>query len=166
MSAETNLRIWPVIIALVLITAVPTFAGKIIYVDDDGPADFTNIQAAIDDANHGDTVEVRPGTYTGDGNRDIDFLGKAITIRSVGTYRMLYENEIKYDKFWITEDQQTAIATFSSQDVQPILYLGEVELTITGQLTDGSLFEAKDIIQVIDKGGGKPGNGLGHPLRE
>ena len=56
--------------------------AAIITVDDDGPADFDNIQAAIDDANDGDTVIVADGTYTGDGNRDIDFLGKAITVRS------------------------------------------------------------------------------------
>jgi hypothetical protein len=54
----------------------------VITVDDDGSADFSNIQAAIDDANNGDVVVVFPGTYTGEGNRDIDFLGKAITVRS------------------------------------------------------------------------------------
>ena len=51
-------------------------------VDDDGPADFNNIQAAIDDANDGDEIVVADGTYTGPGNRDIDFKGKAITVRS------------------------------------------------------------------------------------
>ena len=56
--------------------------AKIIYVDDNGPADFNNIQAAIDDANDGDTVLVADGTYSGDGNRDIDFNGKAITVKS------------------------------------------------------------------------------------
>ncbi|MHC4483353.1 MAG: choice-of-anchor Q domain-containing protein, partial [Planctomycetota bacterium] len=43
---------------------------------------YSTIQAAIDDANEGDIVEISPGTYTGDGNRNIDFLGKAITVRS------------------------------------------------------------------------------------
>ncbi|MDH4239747.1 MAG: hypothetical protein OEW48_09305 [Phycisphaerae bacterium] len=57
-------------------------ASRIITVDDDGPADFNNIQAAIDDANNGDTIIVADGTYTGVGNRDIDFLGKEITLRS------------------------------------------------------------------------------------
>jgi hypothetical protein len=46
------------------------------------PADYPTIQAAIDDANDGDIVLVAPGTYTGDGNRDIDFRGKAITVKS------------------------------------------------------------------------------------
>jgi predicted outer membrane repeat protein len=50
-------------------------------VDDDDPADFTTIQAAIDAAVDGDTVIVQPGAYTGAGNRDISFKGKAITVR-------------------------------------------------------------------------------------
>jgi hypothetical protein len=67
-----------------LILSISTTAhAKIIYVDDDGPADFNNIQAAIDDSNDGDTIIVNPGAYTGDGNRDILFNGKAITVRSI-----------------------------------------------------------------------------------
>jgi len=64
-----------------VILAIPCWAGTIT-VDDNGPADFDNIQAGINDANDGDTVVVAPGTYTGAGNRDIDFFGKAITVRS------------------------------------------------------------------------------------
>jgi len=59
-----------------------TCQARIITVDDDGPADFNNIQAAIDDSNDGDIVEVQPGIYSGSGNRDIDFKGKVITVRS------------------------------------------------------------------------------------
>jgi hypothetical protein len=65
---------------LIVLIASATGTARIIMVDDDGPADFRNIQAAIDDANNGDTVEIQPGRYAGNGNRDIDFLGKAITV--------------------------------------------------------------------------------------
>ena len=67
---------------LFLAVVCPAATGEIIYVDDDGSADFDTIQAVIDDANDGDTVLVAAGTYTGDGNRDIDFAGKAITVKS------------------------------------------------------------------------------------
>ena len=44
--------------------------------------DFPTIQAAIDAAGDGDVIEVEKGTYSGPGNRDIEFRGKAITVRS------------------------------------------------------------------------------------
>ncbi len=48
----------------------------------DGTGDFPTIQAAIDAAEDGDIVELTNGTFTGPGNRGIDYLGKAITVRS------------------------------------------------------------------------------------
>jgi parallel beta-helix repeat protein len=47
------------------------------------PIEYPTIQSAIDASVDGDTVVVVPGTYTGPGNWDLDFLGKAITVRSV-----------------------------------------------------------------------------------
>ncbi|MBU1701427.1 MAG: T9SS type A sorting domain-containing protein [Candidatus Eisenbacteria bacterium] len=50
----------------------------------DGSGDAPTIQAGIDTAVDGDIIELADGTFTGDGNRDIEFLGKAITVRSQG----------------------------------------------------------------------------------
>jgi len=48
-----------------------------------GPAEtYTTIQSAIDASSNGDVIIVRDGTYTGTGNRDIDFKGKAIHVKS------------------------------------------------------------------------------------
>jgi hypothetical protein len=44
------------------------------------PRDFATIQAAIDAAVDGDVIELAKNTYSGPGNRDIDFRGKAITV--------------------------------------------------------------------------------------
>ena len=53
-------------------------------VDDDGGADFNNIQAAVNVATNGDTILVAPGTYTGSGDNVVDTNGKAIWLRSSG----------------------------------------------------------------------------------
>jgi hypothetical protein len=51
-------------------------------VDDDGKADFDNIQAAIDAASDGDEIVVMPGTYTSTVDEVVDMLGKEIWLHS------------------------------------------------------------------------------------
>lgn len=50
----------------------------------DGTGDFANIQLAISDPGvvDGDIIELADGIFMGAGNRDIEFDGKAITVRS------------------------------------------------------------------------------------
>lgn len=46
------------------------------------PGDWPTIQAAIDTAQNGDTVLVGDGIYSGDGNHNLDLLGKPIVLTS------------------------------------------------------------------------------------
>jgi hypothetical protein len=62
--------------AILLLTAATSTTARTVYVDNDGPADFNNIQAAIIDSNDGDTVIVHPGLYL----ENINFMGKNITL--------------------------------------------------------------------------------------
>jgi len=48
------------------------------------PDVYPTIQAAIDDANDGQVILVADGIYSGSGNTDISFKGKAITVKSQG----------------------------------------------------------------------------------
>jgi subtilisin family serine protease len=57
---------------------VKLHVGGVIHV----PAQYPTIQSAIIAAWNGDTISVADGTYTGFGNRDIEFYGKAITLKS------------------------------------------------------------------------------------
>jgi hypothetical protein len=63
---------------LLVSMAAPSFATNRLV-----PSQYATIQNAIDNCNTGDIVILDPNTYTGPGNRDIDFKGLAITVRSV-----------------------------------------------------------------------------------
>jgi hypothetical protein len=64
-----------------LILAGPA-AGDIYLVNPDGSGDYPMIQVAINLVQHGDIIELGDGVFCGDMNRDLDFHGKAITVRS------------------------------------------------------------------------------------
>jgi hypothetical protein len=48
----------------------------------DGSGDFPNLQQAIAGASSGDILDLAAGTYTGGGNRNLDFAGKALRVRA------------------------------------------------------------------------------------
>jgi hypothetical protein len=48
----------------------------------DGTGDFPTLQAAIDVAPNGTIIELTYGTFTGPGNRNVDFQGKSVRVRS------------------------------------------------------------------------------------
>lgn len=48
----------------------------------DGSGDVATIQAAVDTAASGDVIILENGTFSGDGNRDVEFGGKNLTVKS------------------------------------------------------------------------------------
>ena len=68
--------------SLVLSTLSASALADTLIVDDDGKADYNNIQTAIDAASDGDEIMVMPGTYTGTGNEVINTNGTQLRIYS------------------------------------------------------------------------------------
>ena len=76
-------------------------------VDDDGKADFDNIQAAVDAASDGDEIIVMPGTYTGSGDHVVNMNGKEVLLRSqdckqVNAYRCTLIRTAAASAVWCT----------------------------------------------------------------
>lgn len=72
----------PVCLVLAVMLIAHPASGDTYLIEPDGSGDFPTIQAAINAASTGDVVELANGVFTGDGNRDLDLLGKEITVRS------------------------------------------------------------------------------------
>ena len=77
------LAVVPIALAGFLFVATPfTASARTWVVTPNGSGDTPTIQAAIDSCLDGDVVELAGGLIAGDGNRDINFSGKAITVHS------------------------------------------------------------------------------------
>ena len=73
-----KLRLYAIVFGVALLFAVPEISATVLHV----PADYPTIQTAIDSALVGDTVLVADGIYRGEGNRDIVFHGRDVTVKS------------------------------------------------------------------------------------
>jgi len=76
--------------------------------------EYPTIQAGIDAASDGDTILVADGTYTGEGNKDIDINGKAITVQSEnGPSKCIIDCEGNGRGFYLQSDAKSTINGFT-----------------------------------------------------
>ncbi len=81
------------------------------------------------------------------------WLPEEYNVADIDPNSIFLEDEIEPEQLSVDEEKQVAIARFSREEVKAILDVGNIELTITGQLKDGTIFEGTDVIRVIDKTG-------------
>lgn len=103
MRNEKAIVIWIVIGVLLFFSfgGIGTASALTLTVDDDGGADFTRIQDAVDASSDGDTIIVRDGSYT----ENVD-VNKRLTIRSEnGSDKTIVQPKNLYDRiFKVTAD--------------------------------------------------------------
>jgi hypothetical protein len=87
------------------------------------------------------------------------WLPEDYNVADVNSETVFLEDEIPAEWIWFNEKQNVVMAKFARSQIQQILEPGEVELTVTGFLVDGTYFKGTDTIRVINKGRRK--NNLG-----
>ena len=101
------------------------------------PGDSTTIQAAINGSVNGDTVMVAPGTYSGDGNRNLSTGGKAITVTSSdGPFVTIIDGGTIERGFDINgnEDSTTILEGFTIMNVNTGVYCDSSAPTVRNMI--------------------------------
>jgi len=83
------------------------------------------------------------------------WLPEGYNVADIDPNSVILEDEIGVESIQVYEERRIALVRFSREELRAILSVGEVELAISGQLSDGTVFEAKDVIIVINKGSRK-----------
>ena len=136
-------------IAATLLLLASACHANVITVDDDGPADYDTIQAAVDAASDGDEVVVSPGVYTStqDGHV-VDMKGKFIRLRSThGSGATVIDGQMARRGIVCLHDQSSCTNSFQIKT----FVLG---FTITGGFAAEHDYDNDGLIEDWERSGG------------
>ena len=108
------------------------------------PDEYLTIQAAIDAAVDGDAIIIADGTYTGTGNKNLDFGGRAITVRSENGPESTTIDCQNYDRgfyFQTGEGQDSIVAGFTIINGSTDLGAG-IRCDISSPTIDNCIFKS------------------------
>ena len=96
------------------------------------------------------------------------WLPEDYNVADIDVNSILLEDEVPVGLVWLGDE--FAVVKFSRGAIQEFLSEvetpGEVELVVSGELSDGTIFEGTDTIRVIDVGGGKNDEPPGKALKQ
>jgi hypothetical protein len=78
------------------------------------------------------------------------WLPEDYNVADVNSASVLLEGEMSAEWIWLSEKQNVVMVKFPRSEVAAILEPGYVELTVGANLVNGTYFEGRDIIKVID----------------
>jgi hypothetical protein len=81
------------------------------------------------------------------------YLPGEYNVADIDSYSVFLNDEFEAPWIWFDEREQVAMARFNRSDVQDVLEAGEVELTVSGILSDRTRFKGTNTVTVIDIGG-------------
>ncbi|MBN1296401.1 right-handed parallel beta-helix repeat-containing protein [bacterium] len=125
-------------------TPVPTSTPTPVPIIRHVPSEYTTIQLAIDACIIGDIVLVADGTYTGIGNREINFNGKAISVESEhGPLRCIIDCEnVTHGFHFVNGETVTSkVQGFTIQNGNGIQYGGGIHISESSPTIDNCIFK-------------------------
>ncbi len=143
------------VISIICLILIPC-AGSAIIIH--VPSEYPTIQAGIDATSDGDTVLVADGTYTGPGNRDLDYGGRAITVMSMGWPESCVIDCENSGRGFLFQNGETENATLSGITVQNG-YIGGSQGRGGGIYIDGSSPTIRNC-RIISNSAGFDGGGI------
>jgi len=81
-------------------------------------------------------------------------LGDGCSVTDIDPDSIVIDEGVKAESLRTNENKQVAVARFRRMEIQHLLKTGQLELTVSGLLSDGTLFEGTDIIIVEGKADG------------
>jgi hypothetical protein len=73
-------------------------------------------------------------------------------VADVNSVSLRLEGDIQQQWIWFDEESRLVMARFPRQDLQGLLSVGDVELTVTGRFMNGTAFEGTALVRVQDGG--------------
>jgi hypothetical protein len=79
------------------------------------------------------------------------WLPEGYNVADIDPYTIFLQDQIEASWMWFDEEQQVAMAKFGHSELQHILEPGQMQLAVSGILTDRTRFKGTDTITIVGR---------------